>query len=160
MRIGFVGLGVMGFPMAGHLAKSGQELQVYNRSPDKAVRFVEKHGGTACRSAAEAAHGCDLLIMCVGADPDVRAVVAEALDYLAPGAIVVDLGFGQGVGVGGIVLADAAGQGSNGGNARCAADAGSAQEVSAAARCGCFHLSLSLRRGQVREIQGRKMAPY
>jgi 3-hydroxyisobutyrate dehydrogenase len=90
MRIGFVGLGVMGFPMAGHLAKSGQELQVYNRSPDKAVRFVEKHGGTACRSAAEAAHGCDLLIMCVGADPDVRAVMAEALDHLAPGAIVVD----------------------------------------------------------------------
>ena len=90
MRIGFVGLGVMGFPMAGHLAKSGRALQVYNRSPDKAVRFVDKHGGTACRSAAEAAHGCDLLIMCVGADPDVRAVVAEAMDHLAPGAIIVD----------------------------------------------------------------------
>jgi len=90
MRAGFIGLGVMGFPMAGHLAAAGRSLQVFNRSPDKAVRFVERHGGVACRSAAEAANGCDVLFMCVGDDDDVRAVAGEALDALAPGAIIVD----------------------------------------------------------------------
>ena len=90
MRIGWVGLGVMGFPMAGHLAAAGHEMQVYNRSPEKGVRFVERHGGAACLSPAEAAHGCEFLIMCVGADDDVRQVVAGALDDLAPGGVIVD----------------------------------------------------------------------
>src|SRR5882757_8732554 len=90
MKIGFVGLGVMGFPMARHLAKAGHDLQVFNRSPQKAVRFVEQHGGLAAQSAAEAAFEAELLVLCVGNDDDVRAVVAEALDHLAPGAVIVD----------------------------------------------------------------------
>ena len=90
MKVGFVGLGVMGFPMAGYLAKAGHAPAVFNRSPEKAIRFVEAHGGTACRSVAEAAHRCDLLFMCVGDDRDVRGVVTEALDHMAPGAVIVD----------------------------------------------------------------------
>ena len=90
MRIGFVGLGVMGFPMARHLAAAGHALSVFNRSPDKAVRFVERHGGRAVESAAEAAHGAEALVLCVGNDDDVRAVVSAALDDLAPGAAIVD----------------------------------------------------------------------
>jgi 3-hydroxyisobutyrate dehydrogenase len=90
MKIGFVGLGVMGFPMAGHLAKAGHTLSVFNRSPEKAVRFVAAHGGEAAQSPAEAAHGAEALILCVGNDADVRGVVTEALDDLAPGAVIVD----------------------------------------------------------------------
>jgi 3-hydroxyisobutyrate dehydrogenase len=90
MRIGFVGLGVMGFPMAGHLAKAGHEMAVFNRSPEKAIRFVEAHGGRAAQSAAEAAHGAEALILCVGNDDDVRQVVTEALADLVAGAVIVD----------------------------------------------------------------------
>jgi len=90
MKIGFVGLGVMGFPMAGHLARAGHELQVFNRSPAKAVRFVREHGGLAAETVAEAAHEAELLILCVGNDDDVRGVVQQGLDHLARGGIVVD----------------------------------------------------------------------
>ena len=90
MRIGFVGLGVMGFPMARHLAGAGHALQVFNRSPAKTLRFAEAHGGLAAETAAEAAHGAEALILCVGNDDDVRHVVGEALDDLAPGAAIVD----------------------------------------------------------------------
>ena len=90
MRIGFVGLGVMGFPMARHLAAAGHTLSVYNRSPAKARSFAEKHGGRACTSVVEAAQGADALYMCVGNDADVRQVVGEALEALAPGAAIVD----------------------------------------------------------------------
>jgi len=90
MRIGFVGLGVMGFPMAGHLARAGHVLQVFNRSPAKALRFAEAHGGLAAETVAEAAHGAEALILCVGNDDDVRHVVGEALGDLAPGAVIVD----------------------------------------------------------------------
>jgi 3-hydroxyisobutyrate dehydrogenase len=90
MRVGFVGLGVMGFPMARHLANAGHDLAVFNRSPDKAVRFVQAHGGVACQSVAEVAYGRDILLMCVGNDDDVRGVVAEGLAELAPGAVIVD----------------------------------------------------------------------
>ena len=90
MRIGFVGLGVMGFPMARHLAKAGHDLAVYNRSPAKALKFAEEHGGLAAQTVAEAAHGAEILVLCVGNDNDVREVVAAALNDLAPGAIIVD----------------------------------------------------------------------
>ena len=90
MRIGFVGLGVMGFPMARHLAAAGHSLSVYNRSPAKAVAFAEQHGGRACASVVEAASGAEALFMCVGNDADVRQVVGEALEALAPGAAIVD----------------------------------------------------------------------
>ena len=90
MRIGFVGLGVMGFPMAGHLARAGHQMQVFNRSPAKALTFAEEHGGLAAQTVAEAAFEAEILVLCVGNDDDVRGVVAEALDHLAPGAIIVD----------------------------------------------------------------------
>ncbi|WP_309091778.1 NAD(P)-dependent oxidoreductase [Phenylobacterium sp.] len=90
MKVAFAGLGVMGFPMAGHLAKAGHEVSVYNRSPEKARRWVEVHGGRMGATAAEAAAGAELLVLCVGNDDDVRQVVREALDGLAPGAVIVD----------------------------------------------------------------------
>ena len=90
MKVGFAGLGVMGFPMAGHLAKAGHEVAAYNRSPEKAVRFVETHGGRACRTVAEVAQGSEILFLCVGNDDDVRAVVNEAVEHLPAGAVVVD----------------------------------------------------------------------
>ena len=82
MRVAFIGLGVMGFPMAGHLAAAGHEVRVFNRSPDKARRWAEQHAGTACDSPGAAAQGAQLVALCVGADPDVRG--------LGPGAVIVD----------------------------------------------------------------------
>jgi 3-hydroxyisobutyrate dehydrogenase len=90
MKLAFAGLGVMGFPMAGHLARAGHEVAVYNRSPGKARRWVETFGGRAAASVAEAARGAEIFLLCVGADDDVRQVVAEALPALPPGAVVVD----------------------------------------------------------------------
>jgi len=90
MKVAFAGLGVMGFPMAGHLAKAGHEMAVYNRSPDKAARWVAAHGGRAGSTTAEAAADAEVFLLCVGNDGDVRQVVAEALPALAPGAVVVD----------------------------------------------------------------------
>ncbi|MCC7265833.1 MAG: NAD(P)-dependent oxidoreductase [Caulobacteraceae bacterium] len=90
MRVAFVGLGVMGFPMAGHLAKAGHEVAVFNRSPQKARRWAEVHGGRAAGAVAEAADGAELVALCVGNDDDVRAVTPEALGAMAPGGVVVD----------------------------------------------------------------------
>ena len=90
MKLTFAGLGVMGYPMAGHLARAGHEVTVYNRSPEKARRWVEAHGGQAADSIADAARGAEIFLLCVGADDDVRQVVAEALPALPPGAVVVD----------------------------------------------------------------------
>jgi 3-hydroxyisobutyrate dehydrogenase len=90
MKVAFAGLGVMGFPMAGHLASAGHEMAVYNRSPQKAARWVQTFGGRAAATAAEAASGAEVLVLCVGNDDDVRQVAGEALPALAPGAVVVD----------------------------------------------------------------------
>ncbi len=91
MKVAFAGLGVMGFPMAGHLAGAGHEVSVFNRSPDKAERFVTQHAGTrTAASVGEAVRGAELLALCVGRDDDVRQVVSEALDALAPHAVIVD----------------------------------------------------------------------
>ena len=90
MKVAFIGLGVMGFPMAGHLAKAGHEVRVFNRSPDKARRWVEAHGGRAGATAAEAAAGCEVAALCVGNDDDVLQVLDQVLPALAPGGIVVD----------------------------------------------------------------------
>ena len=90
MKTAFVGLGVMGFPMAGHLARAGHDVAVFNRSPDKAQRWAKVHGGRAADSVAGAAEGAEVLVLCVGNDDDVRAVCAAALPALAPGAVIVD----------------------------------------------------------------------
>ncbi len=90
MKVGFIGLGVMGGPMAGHLAAAGHEMTVFNRSPAKAAAWVVTHGGVAAPTVAEAAAGRDVLVLCVGNDDDVRGVVAEALTVLPLGAAIVD----------------------------------------------------------------------
>jgi 3-hydroxyisobutyrate dehydrogenase len=90
MKVAFAGLGVMGFPMAGHLAKAGHEMAVFNRSPEKAARWVAEHGGRAGATVADAAAGAEVFVLCVGNDDDVRQVVTEALPAMAPGGIAVD----------------------------------------------------------------------
>ncbi len=90
MKVAFAGLGVMGFPMAGHLAKAGHEVAVYNRSPDKAARWSATHGGRAALTLVEAAEAAEIVFLCVGNDDDVRQVVPQALRSMAPGGIVVD----------------------------------------------------------------------
>lgn len=90
MKVAFVGLGVMGFPMAGHLAKAGHEVAVFNRSPDKAQRWAQTHGGRAEATVAAAAEGAEVVFLCVGNDDDVRGVVKAALPAMAQGGIVVD----------------------------------------------------------------------
>ncbi|MGP1352300.1 MAG: NAD(P)-dependent oxidoreductase [Parasphingopyxis sp.] len=73
-KIAFLGLGVMGAPMAGHLLKAGHDVTVYNRTASKAADWVAKHGGSSADSPAKAADGVDAVIACVGADADVEAV--------------------------------------------------------------------------------------
>jgi 3-hydroxyisobutyrate dehydrogenase-like beta-hydroxyacid dehydrogenase len=92
-RVAFLGLGTMGFPMAGHLARAGHELAVWNRSAGRAERFVASRPARAAASPAEAARGASLVFVCVGRDADVREVVLGpqgALAGLAPGAVLVD----------------------------------------------------------------------
>jgi len=90
MKIGFAGLGVMGGPMARHLAAAGHAVAGYNRSPDKARAWAEANGGVFAGTVAEAATGADLFVLCVGNDDDVRQVVGEALSALKAGAVIVD----------------------------------------------------------------------
>ena len=90
MKVAFAGLGVMGFPMASHLAKAGHDMAVFNRSPDKTARWIALNGGRAAATAAEAAKGAEVFVLCVGNDDDVRQVVAEALPAMAPTGVVVD----------------------------------------------------------------------
>jgi 3-hydroxyisobutyrate dehydrogenase len=90
MKVAFIGLGVMGFPMAGHLKTAGREVSVFNRSTGKAGRWVDKFGGRAGRSIAETVEGCELVALCVGNDDDVRQVVGEALPAMAGDGIIVD----------------------------------------------------------------------
>ncbi|HEY2708625.1 MAG TPA: NAD(P)-dependent oxidoreductase [Caulobacteraceae bacterium] len=90
MKTAFIGLGVMGFPMAGHLAKAGHEVAVFNRTPGKAEKWAAAHGGRATTSIADVVNGCELVALCVGNDDDVRQVMAAALPALQRGAIVVD----------------------------------------------------------------------
>jgi 3-hydroxyisobutyrate dehydrogenase len=90
MRTAFIGLGVMGYPMAGHLARAGHTVAVFNRTPAKAERWAAEYGGRACATIAEAAGGAELVALCVGNDDDVRQVVGEALPALAASTIIVD----------------------------------------------------------------------
>jgi 3-hydroxyisobutyrate dehydrogenase len=90
MRVAFIGLGVMGFPMAGHLAKAGHEVRVFNRSAEKAQAWAAEYAGAAFATASEAAQDCDLVALCVGNDEDVRGVVAAILPCLAANGLIVD----------------------------------------------------------------------
>jgi 3-hydroxyisobutyrate dehydrogenase-like beta-hydroxyacid dehydrogenase len=92
-RIAFLGLGVMGYPMAGHLAKAGHHVTVYNRTGAKAEKWVAQFGGTSALTAAAAARGAELVMMCVGNDQDVRAVALGkdgAMAAMDTGAVLVD----------------------------------------------------------------------
>ncbi len=92
-RVAFLGLGVMGQPMAGHLALAGHSVTVYNRSPAKAQAWVAEFKGTSAPTPREAVAGCDIVFCCVGNDDDLRAVVLGqdgALAGMKPGAIFVD----------------------------------------------------------------------
>lgn len=93
MRVAFIGLGVMGSPMAGHWAAAGLDVTVFNRTRARAEAWVAEHGGTLAASPAEAARGAELVACCVGNDDDVRAVLLGAEGALAamrPGSLLVD----------------------------------------------------------------------
>jgi 3-hydroxyisobutyrate dehydrogenase len=93
MRCAFIGLGVMGYPMAGHLVAAGHDVTVYNRTSAKAEQWVAQHGGAAAPTPAAAARGCDIVFLCVGDDPDVRAVTTGeggVLEAMGAGTVLVD----------------------------------------------------------------------
>ena len=92
-RVAFLGLGVMGFPMAGHLAAAGHEVTVWNRSPAKAEAWVARHKGRAAPTARDAATGADFVMACVGNDDDLRQVCLGDLGAfagMAADAVLVD----------------------------------------------------------------------
>ncbi len=93
MRVTFLGLGIMGGPMARHLIGAGHTLTVYNRTMAKAQAFVAAHGGRAAETPAAAADGAEVVLACVGADADLRAVTLGpegAFAAMAPGALFID----------------------------------------------------------------------
>ncbi|HET9232474.1 MAG TPA: NAD(P)-dependent oxidoreductase [Vitreimonas sp.] len=89
-KTAFIGLGVMGAPMAGHLARAGHDVRVYNRSEEKARDWAQKHKGRTYTSVANAAEGADVVFSCVGNDRDVREVFEAAASTMRKGAIFVD----------------------------------------------------------------------
>jgi 3-hydroxyisobutyrate dehydrogenase-like beta-hydroxyacid dehydrogenase len=92
-NIAFIGLGVMGYPMAGHLKRAGHELTVYNRTRAKAEQWVVEHGGRLAATPGEAAKDQDLIMVCVGNDSDLREVISAEQGVLTGarnGAVVVD----------------------------------------------------------------------
>ncbi|WP_424926588.1 NAD(P)-dependent oxidoreductase [Amaricoccus tamworthensis] len=92
-RVAFIGLGVMGYPMAGHLAAKGHEVRVYNRTTAKAEAWVAEHGGSFGKTPKEAAEGAEIVFCCVGNDDDLRSVTTGtngAFEVLGPGITFVD----------------------------------------------------------------------
>ena len=92
-KVAFLGLGVMGFPMAGHLAAGGHDVTVYNRTATKAEAWVAKHGGTAAPTPREAAAGAEMVFCCVGNDDDLRGVILGeqgAFAGMDEGSILID----------------------------------------------------------------------
>ena len=92
-KLAFLGLGVMGYPMAGHLAAKGHEVTVYNRTAAKAEKWAAQHGGNWAATPAEAAAGADMVMACVGNDDDLRAVClgeTGAFAGMKVGALFVD----------------------------------------------------------------------
>jgi 3-hydroxyisobutyrate dehydrogenase-like beta-hydroxyacid dehydrogenase len=92
-RVAFLGLGVMGYPMAGHLHRAGHSVTVYNRSPAKATQWASEYGGRSAPTPRQAAEGAEVVCACVGNDDDLRAVVLGengAFAGMAAGAVFVD----------------------------------------------------------------------
>jgi 3-hydroxyisobutyrate dehydrogenase len=92
-KVAFLGLGVMGYPMAGHLAKAGHDVTVFNRTTAKAEKWAAQHGGKVAKTPAEAVAGAEIVCCCVGDDPDLEAVTLGpngAFDAIAKGAVFVD----------------------------------------------------------------------
>jgi 3-hydroxyisobutyrate dehydrogenase-like beta-hydroxyacid dehydrogenase len=89
-KTAFIGLGVMGSPMAGHLARAGHDVAVYNRTEEKARDWAQKHKGRTYTSVANAADGADIVFSCVGNDRDLREVFEAAATRMRRGAIFVD----------------------------------------------------------------------
>jgi 3-hydroxyisobutyrate dehydrogenase len=93
MKVSFIGLGVMGYPMAGHLKKAGHDVTVYNRSPARAQKWLGEYGGTAAPTPAAAAKDQDIVFCCVGRDSDLREVTLGndgAFAAMKKGALFVD----------------------------------------------------------------------
>ena len=93
MRVAFIGLGVMGYPMAGHLAAKGHEVTVYNRNAEKAARWTAEHGGRTAPTPEVASRGCDVVMACVGRDSDVETVTLGpdgAFNGMKKGSVFVD----------------------------------------------------------------------
>ncbi len=92
-RVAFIGLGVMGYPMAGHLQRAGNQVTVFNRTASKAEKWVGEFGGSMTSSPAGAAKGASIVFACVGNDDDVREIAlgdGGAFEGMDPGAIFVD----------------------------------------------------------------------
>lgn len=92
-KVAFIGLGVMGYPMAGHLQKAGYHVTVYNRTAKKAASWVMQYGGTRAKTPAAAAKGAKFVITCVGNDDDLRAVTMGpngSLSGMSKGACLID----------------------------------------------------------------------
>jgi len=93
MQIAFIGLGVMGYPMAGHLARAGHQLTVYNRHPAKAAQWVNEYGGQMAATPYQAAQHADVVLLCVSNDEAVREVCTGpdgVLHAMRPGRYLVD----------------------------------------------------------------------
>ena len=93
MKLAFLGLGVMGYPMAGHLSRAGHEVTVFNRTAAKASKWAAAHGAKSAATPAAAVNGAEIALMCVGNDDDVRSVITGAngaLSGMASGTILVD----------------------------------------------------------------------
>jgi 3-hydroxyisobutyrate dehydrogenase-like beta-hydroxyacid dehydrogenase len=91
--LGFIGLGVMGFPMAGHLANQNNNISVFNRTLEKSKTWNTKYQGVICNSPAELAKLSDVIMICIGNDSDVRDVISGrdgVINYLKKGSIIVD----------------------------------------------------------------------
>ena len=93
LTVAFIGLGVMGYPMAGYLAKAGHQVTVYNRTSDKARQWQAEYGGTIATTPAAAAQAADFVFCCVGNDGDLRSVtIGEngAFEAMNPGSVFID----------------------------------------------------------------------
>ena len=92
-KLAFLGLGVMGYPMAGHLFNAGHNIKVYNRTTAKAVKWTETYGGSYGETPSKAAEGADIVIACVGNDDDLRSVCLGdegAFSSMKPGSLFID----------------------------------------------------------------------